>query len=85
MSADPDPGMVNRHVAPWKLQLQLVLALGSLMIATSIWFVRGPQKPPRPPGEPARWKLAVWFAMFFLAFPVLFILLGRVETVFNGH
>jgi hypothetical protein len=55
------------------------------MIATSIWFVRGSEEPSRPPGEPARWNLAVWFATFFLSFPVLFILLGHVGTVFNGH
>lgn len=78
VSEDP---LVGSSRASSKQPIRFVMALSGLMLVTSASFIRGAPKPQRPPGEPARWKLVVWFVLLFTILPAAWfmpILLGSL-------
>lgn len=61
----------SRRLSPWTLSFRLAVGLAWLVLVSAPSFVRGSGKPPRPAGEPAKWKLVLWFAVLFLGFAAL--------------
>jgi len=74
VSGIPEDRPVANGTGSWKRWLQLILALGWLLLATRVSFQRSAPRPPRSPDEPATWKLVLWMIVFLILFPAAWIL-----------
>jgi len=50
-------------VSWWRQWLRCAVAVGLLLLGSTIWYV---PRPRRPAGELPMWKLVVWFLLFFM-------------------
>jgi hypothetical protein len=62
-----DRAVVN-DTSYWKLWLRFVLALGWLLLAATISLVPSRR---RPASGPPKWKLVLWFILFFALLAVV--------------
>ncbi|MGA8680681.1 MAG: hypothetical protein ACLPTB_12405 [Acidimicrobiales bacterium] len=79
MSTAPEDRPAAHDARSWKLSLRFLLALGWLLLVTSISFVRASPKPRPPAGEPETWKVCLLAAMTIVVFG------GFVALTAYGH